>query len=87
MSILVTGASGYVGTQLIAQLLRDGKGPVRGQVRSAAREGGRSPAVHAPVGRAHSPRAHSFGLTAASSGHVVTSRTRRMALECQTSSG
>jgi nucleoside-diphosphate-sugar epimerase len=39
MSILVTGASGYVGTQLIARLLRDGKGPVRGQVRSAAREG------------------------------------------------
>jgi nucleoside-diphosphate-sugar epimerase len=39
MSILVTGASGYVGTQLIAQLLRDGTGPVRGQVRSPAREG------------------------------------------------
>jgi nucleoside-diphosphate-sugar epimerase len=38
MSILVTGASGYVGTQLIAQLLRDGKGPLRGQVRSAARK-------------------------------------------------
>ena len=39
MSILVTGASGYVGTQLIAELLRAGQGPVRGQVRSAAREG------------------------------------------------
>ena len=39
MSILVTGASGYVGTQLIARLLRDGRGPVRGLVRSAAREG------------------------------------------------
>jgi len=38
MSILVTGASGYVGTQLIAVLLRAGQ-PVRGQVRSAAREG------------------------------------------------
>ena len=38
MSILVTGASGYVGTWLTAQLLRDGKN-VRGQVRSAAREG------------------------------------------------
>jgi dihydroflavonol-4-reductase len=38
MSILVTGASGYVGTQLIAQLLQDGQ-QVRGQVRSPAREG------------------------------------------------
>ncbi len=38
--ILVTGASGYLGTQLIAALLRAGQGPVRAQVRSAAREGG-----------------------------------------------
>lgn len=45
MSILVTGASGYVGTQLIAQLLRGGREPVRGQVRSAAREGGLRAAV------------------------------------------
>src|SRR5579863_4543714 len=45
MTILVTGASGYVGTQLIAALLRGGSGggapqPVRAQVRSAAREDG-----------------------------------------------
>lgn len=36
--ILVTGASGYLGTQLIAALLRAGQGPVRAQVRSAAKE-------------------------------------------------
>jgi nucleoside-diphosphate-sugar epimerase len=43
--ILVTGASGYVGTQLIAELLRPNSGhtgqqPVRAQVRSAAKEDG-----------------------------------------------
>ena len=47
--ILVTGASGYVGTQLIAALLRGGCGseaqPVRAQVRSAAREDGLRAAV------------------------------------------
>jgi nucleoside-diphosphate-sugar epimerase len=48
--ILVTGASGYVGTQLIAALLRGGSGggapqPVRAQVRSAAREDGLRTAV------------------------------------------
>lgn len=36
--ILVTGASGYLGTQLTAALLRAGQGPVRAQVRSAAKE-------------------------------------------------
>jgi nucleoside-diphosphate-sugar epimerase len=48
--ILVTGASGYVGTQVIAALLRDGAGTggrqrVRAQVRSAAREDGLRAAV------------------------------------------
>lgn len=48
--ILVTGASGYVGTQLIAALLRRGSGdggqqPVRAVVRSAAREDGLRAAV------------------------------------------
>jgi dihydroflavonol-4-reductase len=38
--ILVTGASGYVGTQVIAELLRAGQGPVRAVVRSAARADG-----------------------------------------------
>ncbi len=36
--ILVTGASGYLGTQLIAALLRAGQGPVRAQIRAAAKE-------------------------------------------------
>ena len=36
--VLVTGGSGYVGTQLIAALLRDGR-PVRATVRSLEREG------------------------------------------------
>src|SRR6201986_2307165 len=36
--ILVTGASGYLGTQLTAALLRAGQGPVRAQVRTAAKE-------------------------------------------------
>ena len=35
--VLVTGGSGYVGTQLVAALLRDGR-PVRATVRSPARE-------------------------------------------------
>jgi len=43
--VLVTGGSGYVGTQLIAALLRAGQGPVRAQVRSAAREDGLRAAV------------------------------------------
>jgi nucleoside-diphosphate-sugar epimerase len=43
--ILVTGASGYVGTQLIAELLRGGQQPVRAQVRSAAKEDGLRAAV------------------------------------------
>ena len=43
--ILVTGASGYLGTQLLAALLRRDSGgarqqPVRAVVRSAAREDG-----------------------------------------------
>jgi dihydroflavonol-4-reductase len=56
--ILVTGASGYLGTQLIAALLRAGQGPVRAQVRSAAKEDGlrsavrRGGAVHGSTGDA-----------------------------------
>ena len=38
--ILVTGASGYVGTQVIAELLRGGQGPVRAVARSATRADG-----------------------------------------------
>ena len=43
--ILVTGASGYVGTQLIAALLRAGQQPVRAVARTAAREDGLRAAV------------------------------------------
>src|SRR6266566_790261 len=42
--VLVTGGSGYVGTQLLAALLRGGR-PVRATVRSAAREDGLRAAV------------------------------------------
>jgi nucleoside-diphosphate-sugar epimerase len=42
--VLVTGGSGYVGTQLIAALLRGGR-PVRATVRSTAREAGLRVAV------------------------------------------
>ena len=42
--VLVTGGSGYVGTQLIAVLLRDGTG-VRTTVRSLDREAGLRKAV------------------------------------------
>ena len=45
--VLVTGGSGYVGTQLIAALLRDGTG-VRTTVRSLDREAGlRKPCAEA----------------------------------------
>ena len=37
--VLVTGGSGYVGTQLVAELLRAGS-PVRATVRSTAAEAG-----------------------------------------------
>jgi nucleoside-diphosphate-sugar epimerase len=43
--ILVTGASGYVGTQLIAALLRAGQQPVRAVARTAAKEDGLRAAV------------------------------------------
>ncbi|MGH3174875.1 MAG: NAD-dependent epimerase/dehydratase family protein, partial [Streptosporangiaceae bacterium] len=43
-TVLVTGGSGYVGTQLVAALLRAGR-PVRATVRSAAREDGLRVAV------------------------------------------
>jgi len=43
--ILVTGASGYVGTQLLAALLRAGQRPVRAVVRTAAKEDGLRAAV------------------------------------------
>jgi dihydroflavonol-4-reductase len=67
--ILVTGASGYVGTQLLAALLRGGAGdpgwgdpgwgdreqrPVRAQVRSAAKEEGLRAAVRRAPGLANS---------------------------------
>src|ERR1700677_4313234 len=42
--VLVTGGSGYVGTQLVAALLRAGR-PVRATVRSMAREAGLRAAV------------------------------------------
>ena len=42
--VLVTGGSGYVGTQLIAALLRTGS-PVRATVRSTDREAGLRAAV------------------------------------------
>jgi nucleoside-diphosphate-sugar epimerase len=49
--ILVTGASGYVGTQLVAALLRGGvQQPVRAQVREAAREDGLRAAVRRAPG-------------------------------------
>ena len=43
-AVLVTGGSGYVGTQLVAALLRAGR-PVRATVRSMAREAGLRAAV------------------------------------------
>jgi nucleoside-diphosphate-sugar epimerase len=43
--VLVTGGSGYVGTQLIAALLRDGR-PVRATVRSPDSEAGVRAAMH-----------------------------------------
>jgi nucleoside-diphosphate-sugar epimerase len=43
--VLVTGGSGYVGTQLIAALLRDGR-PVRATVRSPGSEAGVRAAMH-----------------------------------------
>ncbi|HEX3492461.1 MAG TPA: hypothetical protein VHU92_24165 [Streptosporangiaceae bacterium] len=46
--VLVTGGSGYVGTQLIAAPLRAGR-PVRATVRSLAREAG----LRAAVRRGH----------------------------------
>jgi dihydroflavonol-4-reductase len=57
--ILVTGASGYVGTQLLAALLRGGAGgggqrPVRAQVRSAAKEEGLRAALRRAPGRENS---------------------------------
>ena len=42
--VLVTGGSGYLGTQLIAALLRGGR-PVRATVRSTAQEAGLRAAV------------------------------------------
>jgi nucleoside-diphosphate-sugar epimerase len=48
--ILVTGASGYLGTQLLAALLRAGQTQVRAQVRSAARADGLRAAVRRAPG-------------------------------------
>jgi uncharacterized protein YbjT (DUF2867 family) len=48
--VLVTGGSGYVGTQLIAALLRDGR-RVRAAVRSLEREGDVRAAVRRDGGR------------------------------------
>ncbi len=45
-TVLVTGGSGYVGTQLVAALLRDGR-----QVRTTVRSGNREPEVRAAVRR------------------------------------